>query len=113
MRSILLLGAVLASFSSQTVWAQDRGRTVLRVGQSAPVAASPAPVPVSSDDVLRSARLLYVASTSETFDPADLESELVNLKAFSALGLTLTRDPAAADLIVEVHQGEATVTLGY
>lgn len=61
---------------------------------------SSTPDPVAS---LRSAKLIYVNSSSLLVGNSVIEEKLQKRPEFSQLGLVITRDPDAADLILEVH----------
>lgn len=63
-------------------------------------AQSSTPDPVAS---LRSAKLIYVKSTSILVGSSVIEEKLQQRPEFSRLGLVITRDPNLADLILEVH----------
>lgn len=66
---------------------------------------SSTPDPVAS---LRSARLIYVKSSSLLVGSSVVEEKLQQRAEFSQLGLVITRDPAVADLILEVHHDVLT-----
>ena len=66
---------------------------------------SSAPDPVAS---LRSARLIYVKSSSLLVGNSVIEEKLQQRAEFSQLGLVITRDPEVADLILEVHHDVLT-----
>ena len=63
-------------------------------------AQSSTPDPVAS---LRSAKVIYVKSSSILVGSSVVEEKLQKRPEFSQLGLVITRDPAAADLILELH----------
>jgi hypothetical protein len=63
-------------------------------------AQSSTPDPIAS---LRSAKLIYVRSSSLLVGNSVVEDKLQKRPEFSQLGLVITRDPDAADLILEVH----------
>lgn len=63
-------------------------------------AQSSTPDPVAS---LRSAKLICVKSSSVLVGNSVIEEKLQRRSEFSQLGLVITRDPDAADLILEVH----------
>ena len=63
-------------------------------------AQSSAPDPVAS---LKSAKLIYVRSSSLLVANSVIEEELQKRPEFSQMGLVITRDADAADLILEVH----------
>jgi len=62
-------------------------------------AQSSTPDPVAS---LRSAKLIYVKSTSILVGTSVIEDKLQKRPEFSQMGLVITRDESAADLILEV-----------
>lgn len=68
-------------------------------------AQSSTPDPVAS---LRSARLIYVKSSSILVGSSVIEEKLQKRPEFSQMGLVITRDPDAADLILEVHHDHFT-----
>ncbi len=63
-------------------------------------AQSSTPDPVAS---LRSAKLIYVKSSSVLVGTSVIEEKLQKRPEFSQMGLVITRDPEAADLILELH----------
>jgi hypothetical protein len=63
-------------------------------------AQSSTPDPVAS---LRSAKLIYVKSSSLLVGQSVIEEKLQKRPEFSQLGLVITRDRDAADLVLEVH----------
>jgi len=68
-------------------------------------AQTSAPDPVAS---LRSAKLIYVKSSSVLVGTSVIEEKLQQRAEFSQMGLVITRDPNAADLILEVHHDVLT-----
>ena len=68
-------------------------------------AQSRTPDPVAS---LRSAKLIYVKSSSLLVGNSVIEEKLQQRAEFSQMGLVITRDPEAADLILEVHHDVLT-----
>ena len=68
-------------------------------------AQNTAPDPVAS---LRSAKLIYVKSSSKLVGNSVIEEKLQKRPEFSQMGLVITRDPDAADLILEVHHDRLT-----
>ena len=79
---------LLAALCLLSVWA---------IGVSA---QSSTPDPVAS---LRSAKLIYVKSSSLLVGQSVIEEKLQKRPEFSQMGLVITRDRDAADLILEVH----------
>lgn len=53
--------------------------------------------------ILRSAKTIYVKSTSILVGKEVIESKLRKRQEFQQLGMVITRDEAAADLILEVN----------
>ena len=84
---------LLAALFLLSVWA---------IGVSA---QSSTPDPVAS---LRSAKLIYVKSSSLLVGQSVIEEKLQKRAEFSQLGLVITRDPNVADLILEVHHDHFT-----
>ena len=72
---------------------------LLSVWATGASAQSSAPDPVAS---LRSAKLIYVQSSSILVGTSVIEEKLQKRPEFSQMGLMITRDPNAADLILEV-----------
>lgn len=68
-------------------------------------AQSSTPDPVAS---LRSAKLIYVKSSSVLVGNSVIEEKLQKRTEFSQMGLVITRDLNAADLILEVHHDRLT-----
>ena len=68
-------------------------------------AQSSSPDPVAS---LRAAKLIYVKSSSVLVGNSVIEEKLQKRSEFSQMGLVITRDPNAADLILEVHHDRLT-----
>ena len=56
----------------------------------------------SPQDVLRSARTIFVRSKSVYFKPSTLENSLLQYDEFTGWGMSVTRNEADADLVVEV-----------
>ena len=57
---------------------------------------------------LRCAKLIYVRSSSTLVGSSVVESKLQKRDEFSAMGLAITRDPEAADVILELHHDRFT-----
>ena len=78
---------------------------LLSVGATDALAQSSTLDPVAS---LGSAKLIYVQSSSILVGKSVIEEKLQKRAEFSQLGLAITRDPNAADLILEVHHDHFT-----
>lgn len=52
--------------------------------------------------VMRTARLVYVNSDSVFVDAHEVEASLLKRKEFRAWGMAVTRNPAEADLVIEI-----------
>jgi hypothetical protein len=70
-----------------------------------PLPRSTQPDPVT---ILRSAKTIYVKSSSVLVGVAVIETKLRNRSEFQQLGLIITRDPLAADLILELKHDVLT-----
>ena len=57
---------------------------------------------------LRCAKLIYVRSSSTLVGSSVVESKLQKRDEFSAMGLAITRDPEAADVVLELHHDRFT-----
>lgn len=62
----------------------------------------------NASDVARSARVIYVNSQSALVTSDDIENKLRKHPDFQRLGLVVTRQPADADLILEVRRSVLT-----
>jgi hypothetical protein len=78
---------------------------LLSLGSAGVFAQSSTPDPVVS---LRSAKLIHVKSFSELVGASVIEEKLQKRPEFSQMGLVITRDADAADLILEVHHDRFT-----
>jgi len=78
---------------------------LLLIAATGASAQSSTPDPVAS---LRSAKLIYVRSSSILVGKSVIEEKLQKRAEFSQLGLVITRDPNVADLILEVHHDHFT-----
>jgi hypothetical protein len=76
--------------------------TLLLFGLFANATLAQEPTP-DAKTILRSARTIYVRSTSILVRPPVIESKLRNRSEFQQLGLVITRDPLQADLVLEVR----------
>ncbi|HSE32252.1 MAG TPA: hypothetical protein VLA93_11820 [Pyrinomonadaceae bacterium] len=63
---------------------------------------APTPKPANPFESLRNAKVIFVRSHSLLVGQSVIESKLRKRKEFQQLGLMITRDPVAADLILEV-----------
>jgi hypothetical protein len=57
-----------------------------------------------STESLRSARTIFIMSRSGFFNPSDLANELLKKPDFAQMGLTITKERTAADLVIEVDR---------
>lgn len=88
-RTALLTSALLFTFG---LWAQPA------------LAQDPAAkYPPDPNALLRSAKTIYVKSSSILVRPPVIESKLRKRSEFQKLGLVITRDPMEADLVLEVR----------
>jgi hypothetical protein len=68
-------------------------------------AQSSSPDPIAS---LRQAKLIYVKSSSALVGASVVEEKLQKRAEFSQMGLAITRDESAADVILELHHDRFT-----
>jgi len=59
-------------------------------------------------DSLRTGKLIYVKSSSLLVGNSVIEEKLQKRREFEQMGLMVTRDPIAADIILEVHHDRFT-----
>lgn len=111
---LLLITAVACAIVTLSAFAQTPTQERVQLGKApaeflattAPT-PTPSPTPAVSQNVtplesLRSARLIYVHSESVLVGQSVIETKLRNRPEFQQLGLMITRDRQAADLILEV-----------
>jgi hypothetical protein len=93
--------------SAISVLAQTTGKP-----ESAPalIGKVTAPLPTSAPestspqvDALRTARFILVKSSSLVVGVSVIEEKLQKRREFQSMGLVITRDPYAADIVLEVH----------
>lgn len=102
--SLLTLGLCVTTTQAQTP-VQDASPVVL--GKAEPKITEPKPPlpPTTVRDpvaILRSTKTIYVKSSSVLVGDAVIETKLRKRSEFQQLGLIITRDPLAADLILEL-----------
>jgi hypothetical protein len=113
---ILLVGLLPSPIFCQTVPGQqietsaskdEYSRAVAGKAGSAPLVVAPKPIinSASADTsaILRSARVIYVRSSSLLVGASVVEDKLQKRPEFQQLGLLITRDELAADLILELR----------
>lgn len=64
--------------------------------------------PADPVDALRKGRLIFVKSSSLLVGRSVIEEKLLKRPEFQLMGLMITRDEAAADIILEVHHDRFT-----
>src|SRR5256885_928638 len=67
----------------------------------------------SPNDVLRTARTIFIRSKSVYFKPSTLENSLLQQEDFQQWNIAITRDEADADLIIEVGRKAFTTSFIY
>jgi hypothetical protein len=84
------------------------------IGQGRASLARPAGI-ASADpsDILRSARTIFVRSSTVYLKPDQLENDLGKLPGFKAAGLVFVRDARSADLKIELDRPVFTYTFTY
>ena len=110
---VVLVTVVIAPsvFSQTTPEIPLRGKSVVEQTVASvvpPVTDTPKKQPLTPLESLRSARLIYVRSESVFVGQSVIESKLRKRPEFQQLGLMITRDLAAADLILEVKHDVLT-----
>lgn len=78
--------------------AQDKGKEATRY---------------NTNDVLRAAQTIYIRSNSNFFKAETLENSLLQRDEFQAWGMSITRNEAEADLIIEVGRKLFTTSFVY
>jgi hypothetical protein len=99
--------AALLTFAActTTIQAQAKDTTPLVIdGKAAPAVPKPQskPDPYNPTAILRSAKTIYVKSSSLLVGEAVIETKLRKRSEFQQLGLVITRDPNEADLVLEL-----------
>jgi hypothetical protein len=91
-----------------------RPATALAPGSRRASLARPAGI-TSADpnDILRSARTIFVMSSTVYLKPDQLENEMSKLPGFKEAGLVFVRDPRAADLKIELDRPVFTYTFTF
>jgi len=74
------------------------------IGKANPPVSSGAPESISAQlNALRTAKYIFVKSSSLVVGVSVIEEKLQKRREFQAPGLIITRDPLAADIVLEVH----------
>lgn len=123
---ILSLAVATASASGQTTARSTNGKsapeqpvaTIAKPAAPEPIPSTPTSIPTATPEPtprpanalesLRNAKLIFVRSHSLLVGQSVIESKLRKRKEFQQLGLMITRDPVAADLILEVKHDVLT-----
>jgi hypothetical protein len=96
---------LLAARQTPLLQASSAGAAQLRAAASNIGSAFPrTAIPSRSTESLRSARTVFIMSRSGFFNPSDLANELLKKSDFTQMGLTITKDRNAADLLIEVDR---------
>ena len=97
--SLLCLSAISAN--AQTT-AKSESSTL--IGKATPPVSTKAPeTPSPQLNALRTAKYIFVKSSSLVVGVSVIEEKLQKRREFQSMGLVITRDPYAADIILEVH----------
>jgi len=105
----IAIALFVLAFGSANIQAQTTSKadtTTALEGKSAPrvpLNLTNTTVPPIPLDSLRSGKLIYVKSSSLLVDNSVIEEKLQKRREFEQMGLMVTRDPLAADIILEVH----------
>jgi hypothetical protein len=101
---LLTLGLYAQTTHAQTA-VSDETPVELRTRQRSFEQRSTSP---DATAILRSAKTIYVKSSSVFVGEAVIETKLLKRAEFQQLGLIITRDPEAADLILELRHDVLT-----
>jgi hypothetical protein len=103
--ALFVLAFGLGNIQAQTT-SKDDPTSILQ-GKSAaprvPLNLTNTTVPPNLLDALRAGKLIYVKSSSLLVGVSVIEEKLQRRREFQQMGLMITRDPMAADIILEVH----------
>ena len=91
-------GVVTQASSSSPVQLRPSGSSVALASRPAGISTG------STAEALRSARTIFIMTRTVHFKPDDLAGQLLKKPEFSQMGLTVTKDRNAADLIMEVDR---------
>ena len=97
------------TFCFSTTVAQKTRKDDAEVLQGKPAATRSAtrftntPTPPNPFDALRTGKLIYVKSSSLLVGVSVIEEKLQRRREFQQMELAVTRDPNAADIVLEVH----------
>src|SRR5215203_6239059 len=103
--SLLTLGVCIKTTPAQPP-VKDTSPAVLGKAEpkiTEPKPPLPPPIPPEPVTIVRSAKTIYVKSSSVLVGQAVIETKLRNRSEFQQLGLIITRDPLTADLILELE----------
>ena len=99
--SVLLVGSLASTARSQTQSKELESEAINGKSVSA-VVHKPSSL-ISPSESLKNAKTIYVKSSSLLVSRSVIEDKLKKRKEFQALGLVITRDANAADLILHVE----------
>ena len=98
--SLLCLSAI--SVLAQTTAKSESSATL--IGKATPPVATKAPeTPPTQLNSLRTAKYIFVKSSSLVVGVSVIEEKLQKRREFQSMGLIITRDLYAADIVLEVH----------
>jgi len=99
--SLLLLGLSVTTALAQE--SGDESATAVRSRTVTSTRLTSTPPEVDPLFALRSGRVIFVKSSSLLVGVSVIEEKLQKRREFRQLGLAITRDPEAADIVLEVH----------
>jgi len=106
--SLLVIAGLNGSTRAMRTTAQDEGRLKL-----APAAQAETETQIDPAAILASARIIYVCSRTGFVKSELIESELLKRAEFHQAGLLVTKDPKAAELVMEVRRSNFTTEYPY
>jgi hypothetical protein len=98
----ILAGALLLTFGLGALETTPAQEGKARPPRVAPPTVIAPPRPTDPTTILRSAKTIYVNSSSILVGEAVIEAKLRKRPEFQQLGLLITRDPTEADLVLEL-----------
>lgn len=100
-----LSGGTLPAFRPLPAQASPPGAAQLRVAANGSASGSQrTAIPTRSFESLRSAQTILIMSRSGFFNPNELANQLMKRPDFVQMGLAITKDRNAADLVIEVDR---------
>ena len=97
----LLCLAPISALAQTTPKSESSGSLIGKA--TIPISSKAPEAPPAQLDALRTAKYVFVKSRSAVVGVSVIEEKLQKRREFQAMGLIITRDPYAADIVLEVH----------